>query len=191
MSIQRIAIYCGSNSGREPHYREAAVALVKVLAARGIDIVYGGASVGLMGEIANTALSLGRQVYGVIPQALIDKEIAHNGLSEMHVVQTMHERKLKMSELADGFIALPGGLGTLEEIFEMLTWQQLEFHQKPCAFLNVSGYYNHLLQFLQHTVDEGFVRDGHHQMILHNDNAEALVDAMLAFKPITVRKWIN
>ena len=189
--MKRICVYCGSSPGRVPAYREAARGLAAELVSRGIDLVYGGASVGTMGVIADAVLEAGGQVFGVIPQALVDKEVAHHGLSELHVVQSMHERKAKMAELSDGFVALPGGWGTIEEIFEMLTWAQLGFHQKPCGLLNISGYYDHLYTFLKHAFDQHFVREEFRPMIMMEQTAAALLDRYQQYQAPSVKKWIG
>src|SRR3954464_8084735 len=159
--MRRVCVYCGSSPGSDPAYREAAVALVHALAERGIGVVYGGAHVGLMGVVADEALAGRAQAIGRIPQALVDREIAHTGLDDLRVVGSMHERKAQMAELADAFVALPGGLGTLEELFEVATWSQLGLHDKACGVLNVRGYYDGLAAFLDHAVGEGFLRAQH------------------------------
>ena len=166
MPMQRLCVYCGSNQGRQPAYLAAASELAGALHERGISLVYGGASVGLMGQLADTLLALGGEVIGVMPQALVDKEVSHSGLTELRVVASMHERKSLMAELSDGFIALPGGYGTLEELFEVLTWTQLGYHSKPCALLNIAEYFDHLLRFLENTVKEQFVKPIHGDMLL-------------------------
>ena len=180
--INRLCVYCGSSMGKNDVYREAAHQLGGVLARRDIGLVYGGASIGLMGTIADTVLSNGGDVFGVIPKSILDFEVAHANLTELHVVADMHERKAKMTELADGFIALPGGLGTLEELFEALTWLQLGFHSKPCAVLNVNGYYDQLLSFLQHIGESGFAKPSHLNNLIVASEADELIDRMLAFQ---------
>ncbi|MBL4645953.1 MAG: TIGR00730 family Rossman fold protein, partial [Rhizobiales bacterium] len=152
--IKRICVFCGSNPGNDPQYLQSAEALAKAIVARGYEVVYGGAEVGLMGKIADTALAAGGHVVGVMPKALIEKEIEHKGLSELHEVSSMHERKALMADLSDGFIALPGGVGTLEEIFEIWTWAQLGHHDKPLAFMNIAGFYDPLCAFLDHQSSE-------------------------------------
>ena len=188
--MKRVCVYCGSSPGRLPAYAEAAAALGRELAQRNIGLVYGGASVGIMGVIADAVLEQGGDVIGVMPQSLVDKEVSHAGLTELRVTQSMHERKALMAELADGFIALPGGIGTLEELFEVLTWSQLGFHQKPCALLNIQNYYDGLVSFLNHTVVEQFVKPGHRQTLLTADQPGDLIDSMLAYRPISTGKWI-
>ena len=163
--VKRICVFCGSRSGARPQYSEAARDLAGELLKRRIGLVYGGASVGIMGEIADTMRAGGGEVIGVIPQSLVEREIAHPNLSELRVVNSMHERKQLMADLADGFIALPGGLGTLDELFEALTWAQLGFHAKPCALVNTSGYYDHLSAFLAHAATEKFVAHNHSSML--------------------------
>lgn len=170
---------------------EAARTLGRELVKRDITLVYGGAHVGIMGEIADTVLSAGGEVIGIMPKALVDKEIAHNGLTDLRIVGSMHERKAMMEEISDGFIALPGGMGTLEEIFEVLTWSQLGYHRKPCSLLNIKGYYDFLTQFLDHTVEEGFVKPVHRGMILIEDNTEKLLDLMAEYVSPKADKWIG
>jgi uncharacterized protein (TIGR00730 family) len=175
--VKRICVYCGSSGGRHSDYAAAATALGQLLAQNGIGLVYGGAAIGIMGVIADAVLAGGGSVSGVIPQALKDKEIAHEGLTELHVVESMHERKSLMAVLSDGFIAMPGGYGTLEEIVETLTWGQLQFHNKPCGLLNVNGYFDHLLAFLQHAEAQGFIKSGHREMLLVDDNPQVLLNS--------------
>ncbi|GJM05232.1 MAG: cytokinin riboside 5'-monophosphate phosphoribohydrolase [marine bacterium B5-7] len=176
--MEKVCVYCGSSSGKQPEYGYAARRLAKALTLRGIGVVYGGASVGIMGEIADAVLAGGGEVIGVIPQALADKEIAHEGLTELKIVGSMHERKQEMMALSDGFIALPGGLGTQEELFEALTWSQLGIHKKPCGLLNVEGYYDKLCAFLDHAVEEQFVKTYHREMLLVEDSPEKLLTLM-------------
>lgn len=177
--IRRVCIYCGSRVGARPAYAEAAAAVGAMLAEAGVGIVTGGGKVGLMGVVADAALKAGGEVIGVIPRALLEREVGHVGLSELHVVETMHERKATMATLSDAFVALPGGLGTLEEIAEALTWVQLGIHAKPCALLDVDGYYAPLATFLDHTVEEGFVATDRRAAILVADTPAALVGALL------------
>lgn len=176
--MQRVCVFCGSRPGRSPVYPDAAKQLAAALARRGIGIVYGGAGVGIMGTLADAALDLGGEVIGVIPQQLVDRERSHKHLSELHIVESMHERKALMGSLSDGFIALPGGLGTLEEFFEVLTWNQLGIHAKPCGLLNIDGFYDSLTSFLDHTVCEEFVPDSHRSFLLVQRAPEALLDDM-------------
>ncbi|MBB6521283.1 TIGR00730 family Rossman fold protein [Pseudoteredinibacter isoporae] len=189
--MKKICVYCGSNPGKSPEYIEAARTLARELVKHNIGLVYGGASVGIMGEIADTVLESGGEVIGVIPQALVEKEVSHHGLTELKVVNSMHERKSMMAEISDGFIALPGGLGTLEEIFEVLTWSQLGFHQKPCALLNAKQYYSKLAEFLDHAVEQAFIKATHREMLMVEEDPIALLHTMLAYKHPTVDKWIG
>lgn len=181
--MKSLCVYCGSSFGNSPLYAEAARALATEMVRQDIGLVYGGGKVGLMGVIADEVLALGGKAIGVIPQALFDKEVGHSGLSELHVVQTMHERKALMAELAEGFAALPGGIGTLEELFEILTWAQLGFHQKPVGVLNVEGFYDGLIAFLHMQVKQGFVRDQQAELLLHDETAPALIARMQAYVP--------
>jgi hypothetical protein len=187
----RLCIFCGSSPGARPDYAAATEELAKLLAQRGIGIVYGGASVGLMGLLADSALAAGGEVIGVIPAALQRKEIGHAGLTHLEVVSSMHERKALMAELSNGFIALPGGSGTLEELFEVFTWSQLGLHRKACALLNVAGYYAGLETFLDHAVNERFLRPEHRAMLLCEDTPEAVLDALERFEPPVVDKWLD
>lgn len=189
--MKRICVYCGSNPGRTPEYREAANQLGQALVKRGIGLVYGGASIGVMGAVANAVLEHGGEAIGIIPQSLATREVAHTSLSELIVVTSMHERKAKMAELSDGFIALPGGWGTFEEIFEALTWAQLGIHEKPCGLLNISGYFDHLALFLQHAMDEKFVREAYKPMIMMEQGPDDLLDRFAAYQPPKVHKWIG
>jgi len=182
-------VYCGSNSGSRPIYTEAARDLAAVLVRHELELVYGGADKGIMGVIADAVLELGGKVHGVIPKMLCDKELAHQGLTELHVVSTMHERKTMMAALSDGFIAMPGGYGTLEEIIEIVTWGQLRFHDKPCGLLNIEGYFDHLLQYLDNATAEGFLRDENRQMLLCADTATGLVKKFEEYTAPKVEKW--
>jgi uncharacterized protein (TIGR00730 family) len=186
----RICVYAGSNPGADPAYAEAAAELARLLAGRGIGIVYGGAHVGLMGILADTALQAGGEVIGVMPRALIDREIGHTGLTELHVVASMHERKALMAELSDGFVALPGGAGTLEELIEVYTWSQLGMHDKPMGVLNVNGYYDGLAVLLDHAMNEGFLRREHRAAMHAEPTPEALLDAFDGWRPSTLGKWL-
>lgn len=189
--MRRICVFLGSNSGRRPEYKEAAVALGTALAQRGLGLVYGGSSVGLMGALADAALAAGGEVIGVIPQRLVDKEVAHRGLADLRVVDSMHQRKALMAELADGFVALPGGIGTLEELFEVWTWAQLGGHDKPCALMNVAGYFDRLLGFLDHAVEEGFLRPVHRNMVVVADEPQRLLALLDDYRAPEVTKWIS
>lgn len=189
--MRKICVYCGSSSGNRPVYRDAARQLAETLVRQQMVLVYGGANLGLMGELANRALDLGGEVIGVMPKFLAEKEIAHTGLSDLRIVGSMHERKLLMAELADGFIALPGGLGTLEEIFEVLTWGQLGLHPKPCGFLNALNYYDHLVSFLDHAVEEKFLRPENRSAIFVETSPERMLQRFKNYRPSTVQKWIG
>lgn len=181
--MKSICIYCGSSFGNQPVYADAARVLAAEMVKHDIGLVYGGGKVGLMGVIADEILRLNGEATGVIPQALMDKEVGHTGLTQLHIVQNMHERKAKMAELADGFIAMPGGLGTLEELFEILTWAQLGFHQKPVGVLNVDGFYDGLVDFLQTQVRCGFVKAEQAELMLHAPTAPALMQQLRSFVP--------
>lgn len=177
--MKKICVYCGSSDGARPEYRQAAAALGRAMLEKDIDLVYGGASVGLMGKLADTVLKGGGRVTGVIPEFLLNREISHTGLTELVVVDSMHERKSMMADLSDGFIALPGGIGTMEELFEILTWSHLRFHNKPCALLNVAGYYDHLNAFMQHGVNQGFIRKKTGAKLIIKDDPKALLNLFL------------
>lgn len=181
--MKSLCVYCGSSFGKDTVYADAARLLAKEMVAQDIGLVYGGGKVGLMGVIADEVLKLGGAATGIIPQALFEKEVGHTGLTELRVVQDMHERKALMAELADGFVALPGGIGTLEELFEILTWAQLGFHQKPVGVLNVNGFYDGLIAFLQMQVAQGFVKDKQAALLLHESSAPALITRMQAYVP--------
>ncbi|WP_028537336.1 TIGR00730 family Rossman fold protein [Paludibacterium yongneupense] len=184
----KIAVFCGSSSGNNPEFTTAAQALGRTLAARDIELVYGGGKVGLMGTIADAVLAAGGKVTGVIPRALEAREVAHTSLSALHVVGDMHERKALMAQMADGFIAMPGGAGTLEEIFEAWTWAQLGYHRKPCGFLNVARYYDKLIAFMDDMVDHGFMKSPYREMVRVEHAPEPLLDALLTYTP-PLEKW--
>jgi uncharacterized protein (TIGR00730 family) len=187
--LNRICIYAGSNPGRDPAYAEAAEGLGRLLAERGIGVVFGGGKVGLMGVVADAALAAGAEVIGVMPRGLVDREIGHNGLTELRVVGSMHERKAQMAELSDGFIALPGGAGTLEELIEIYTWSQLGLHRKPMGVLNVRGYYDGLAALLDHAVHEGFLREQHRAALHVASDAAELLERFDGWEPTTLAKW--
>lgn len=189
--MNRICVYCGSNPGKLAQYREAARLLGYELASRGLGLVYGGAGIGVMGAVADAILERGGEAIGVIPQSLATKEVAHAGLDDLFIVESMHERKAKMAELSDGFVALPGGWGTFEEIFEMLTWAQLGFHEKPCGLLNVASYYDPLFTFLENAIDQQFVREEYRPMIIMDDKPGALLDRFNDYRAPRVKKWIG
>ncbi len=175
---KRICVYCGSSAGNNSEYALAADALGKTMAKRGYGLVYGGASIGLMGELADTVLDSGGEVIGVMPSILAEKEIAHPRLTDLHVTSSMHDRKSVMADLSDAFVAMPGGLGTLEELFEIWTWGQLGFHDKPIGILNIDGYFDGILSFLDHAVIEGFVKGPHRDMLIETDSPDDLFDSI-------------
>jgi uncharacterized protein (TIGR00730 family) len=188
---KRICVFCGSSSGARPSYAEAAASLARHLAANRIAIVYGGARVGLMGTLADAALDAGGEVIGVIPRSLVEKEVSHPGLSDLQVVGSMHERKARMAELSDAFIALPGGFGTFEELCEVLTWTQLGLHRKPCGILNIDGYYDPLLALFDHAVTERFLKPAHRRIVISDSRPESLVSRLLEFQVPAIDKWID
>lgn len=189
--LRRICVYCGSNAGINPLHRSAAYALGAFLAENGFGVVYGGGNVGLMGAVADGALSQKGEVIGVIPQSLMEKELGHGGVTELHVVRSMHERKQLMVDLSDGFIALPGGFGTMDEMFETLTWLQLSFHEKPVGLLNVDGFFDGLITFIGHMSGEGFLKPEHAACLLVETAPAALLSRMGAFRPPELGKWIE
>jgi len=189
--IQRICVFCGSSPGASPRYAAVARQLGGLLAERGLTLVYGGGNVGLMGVLANAVLAGGGDVIGVIPQALADLEVAHTGLPDLRIVGSMHERKALMAELADAFIALPGGLGTLEEFCEILTWAQLGLHRKPCGLLNTGDYFRQLIAFLDHAVSERFLRPEHRAMVQVEEEPSMLMDRLRDFQAPASEKWID
>ncbi|NMZ60518.1 TIGR00730 family Rossman fold protein [Pseudomonas nitroreducens] len=191
MPLRSICVFCGASPGATPIYQEAAEALGRHLAENGIQLVYGGGAVGLMGMVANAALAAGGEVIGIIPQSLKDAEVGHSGLTRLEVVDGMHARKARMAELSDAFIALPGGLGTLEELFEVWTWGQLGYHAKPLGLLEVNGFFDPLLAFLDHLVQERFVRQPHRDMLQRAASPAELVDALAAWKPLAAPKWVD
>jgi uncharacterized protein (TIGR00730 family) len=190
-ALRSLCVYCGSNTGADPEFAAATRAMAALLAGRGIRVVYGGGAVGLMGVLADAALAEGGEVVGVIPQALMDREIGHKGLTELHVVGSMHERKALMAELADGFVALPGGVGTLEELVEVYTWSQLGLHRKPLGVLNVAGYYDGLAAFLDHAVEERFLRPGHRAVLAVEAEPCALLGRLERAEPPPLAKWLD
>ena len=189
--MKRICVFAGSSPGGRPEYTDAARDLGQALIARHLGLVYGGGDVGLMGVIADTVLELGGDVVGVIPRPLVDREVAHHRLTELRVVASMHDRKAQMEELSDGFVVLPGGFGTLEEFLEILTWAQLGIHSKPCGLLNVAGYYDTLLKFLDQTVDAEFVKPENRNLVLVDGSASDLLDQFEKYDPPKVRKWVD
>jgi uncharacterized protein (TIGR00730 family) len=189
--VQSVCLYLGSSPGARPEYEAVVRQLATLIAERGMTLIYGGGNVGLMGIAANAALDAGGKVIGIIPSDIADKEVGHVGVTELQVVDSMHERKMRMAKLADGIIALPGGLGTLEELFEMLTWSQLGFHNKPIGLVNVAGYYDLLLSFLDHMVDERFVKQIHRDLLLTDENPATLLDTLVAWQPTVADKWLD
>ena len=188
--MKRICVFCGANTGKRDQYSTAAKDLATELVSREIEIVYGGGRIGLMGVLAERAIELGGRVIGVIPESLATKEVAHDSISELIVVGSMHERKAKMAELSDGFISLPGGIGTIEETFEMLTWSQLGFHNKPCGIINVLGFYDKLIEFLNHISEEKFFMDIYRRMLIVETDPPALLERFEQYKPPQVKHWI-
>jgi uncharacterized protein (TIGR00730 family) len=189
--LRRLCVFAGSNVGARPEYAAAAAALAERMAARGIGLVYGGGKVGLMGVLADTILGAGGEAVGVMPQALVNREIAHTGLTELEVVGSMHERKALMAELADGFVAVPGGIGTLEELVEVFTWSQLGIHAKPYGVLDVAGFYAGLSGLLDHMVREGFLRAESRAGLVSASEPGALLERLEAWEPVTVSKWLD
>jgi uncharacterized protein (TIGR00730 family) len=187
--VRRVCVYAGSNPGSQPAYADGARALATTLAERGIGLVYGGSKLGLMGVLADTVLEHGGEAIGVMPQALLDREIAHTDLTELKIVGSMHERKALMADLSDAFVAVPGGIGTLEELIEVYTWSQLGIHQKACGVLNVDGYYDHLARFLDHAVMRGFLKPEHRAVLTVAEDPRHLLDRLAAFRPPGVGKW--
>jgi len=191
MNLKSLCVYCGSSPGLRPAYIEAAEAFGRLIATEGIALVYGGGNVGLMGALADSALQAGGKVIGVIPEQMVAKELAHNGLTELHRVESMHERKMKMAELADAFVALPGGAGTLEEIFEVITWTQLGLHSKPCAFLDVEHYYARLFRFLDHMAEQRFIKQEHLASLIRGHDPNDLLIKLRNYTPAVIDKWID
>jgi uncharacterized protein (TIGR00730 family) len=190
--MRRICVFCGASPGARTEYTQATMELARLLVGDGIGVVYGGGGVGLMGALADAVIAEGGEIIGVIPGALVDREIAHRDVPDMRVVGSMHERKAEMAELADAFIALPGGIGTLEELFEVYTWAQLGLHHKPCALLNVAGYYDGVASFLAHAVDERFLRVEHHEMLMVESEPGLLIERLRKFEPdAALPKWID
>jgi uncharacterized protein (TIGR00730 family) len=189
--FRRVAVYCGSSGGVGPHYLDAARGVGAYLAERGIDLVYGGGRVGMMGAVAEGAIIKGGKVYGVIPEKLRSRELAHEGLTELFVVDSMHARKTMMASMADAFVALPGGWGTLEEVFEVVTWSQLNYHKKPVGLLNVRGYFDHLVAFLDHAMTEGFIRPIHRPLCASADTMDALLDRLSKLQIPDIGRWIE
>ena len=189
--MKSLCIYCGSSPGSSPIYAQAARSLARHMVNDNIALVYGGGNVGLMGIIADEIMRLGGIATGVIPTALLEKELGHTGLTKLHIVKDMHERKALMADLADGFIAMPGGIGTLEELFEVFTWAQLGFHQKPIGLLNVDGFYDGLIQFIQHMVSQRFLKAEQADLLINAPDGAALLERFKAFVPLNVTKWLD
>jgi uncharacterized protein (TIGR00730 family) len=189
--MKSVCVFCGSNPGNDEVYGAGARAMGAEIARRGLVLVYGGGAVGLMGIVANAALEAGGEVHGIIPRALREKEIGHNGLTRLEVVDTMHTRKARMAELSDGFVAMPGGIGTFEEIFEIWTWGQLGIHTKPLGFLNIAGFYDPLAAFLDNTVEAGFLKQSHRAMAMTDTEPATLLDRMEQYVPSATFKWVE
>ncbi|CAN5339782.1 TIGR00730 family Rossman fold protein [soil metagenome] len=189
--MKSVCVFCGSNPGNDPVYADAARAMCAEIARRGMVLFYGGGAVGLMGIVADAALAAGGEVHGIIPRALREKEVGHYGLTRLEIVETMHIRKARMAELSDGFIAMPGGIGTFEELFEIWTWGQLGIHDKPLAFLNVAGFYDPLASFLDNTVEAGFLKQAHRAMAMTDTQPATLLDRMEQYVPAATYKWVE
>lgn len=190
-SLKAVCVFCGSSPGADPAFEHAARETGRAIAERGLALVYGGAKVGLMGQVADAALAAGGEVFGVLPRGLAAKELAHTGLTRLEVVESMHERKARMAELSDGFLSLPGGIGTLEEAFEVWTWGQLGFHAKPVGFLNVAGFYDPLRAFLNHMTGQAFLKPMHRDMAIFADTPQAALGAFEAYQPPATDKWME
>ncbi|MCA3018646.1 MAG: TIGR00730 family Rossman fold protein [Rhodocyclaceae bacterium] len=190
-TLNSLCLFCGASPGADPAYRDAAASFGTTLAHRNIRLIYGGGSVGLMGVAADACLAAGGEVVGVIPRMLMEKEVGHAGVTQMHVVETMHDRKALMTELSDGFIALPGGFGTLDELFESLTWQQLAYHTKPIGLLNVNGFFDALIAFLDHARDERFLRDLHRESLQVDTDLSVLIDKLRRAEAPDTGKWLD
>ncbi len=189
--MKSVCVFCGSNPGNDPVYAEGARAMGVEIARRGMVLVYGGGAVGLMGIVADAALAAGGEVHGIIPRALREKEVGHHHLTRLEIVETMHIRKARMAELSEGFIAMPGGIGTFEELFEIWTWAQLGIHDKPLAFLNVAGFYDPLATFLDNTVEAGFLKQTHRAMTITDTEPATLLDRMEQYVPAVTYKWVE
>lgn len=190
-NMRRICVYCGSSSGSSPVLARSAEQFGRLLAEQGMGLVYGGGNVGLMGTLADAVLAAGGEVIGVIPEALLEKELGHRGVSKLHVTTSMHERKQLMADLCDGFVALPGGVGTLEELFETWTWLQLSFHEKPVGVWNVGAFYDWLADLLPHLVGQGFLRQHHADILLLDSDPNRLLERMADFQPLPIEKWVD
>lgn len=189
--LSTVCVFCGSNPGTDPEFMEAATQTGRFLAENGIRMVFGGGRVGLMGQVADTVMAEGGEVIGVIPRDLAEKEVAHQNLTELHVVNSMHERKALMAKLSDGFVAMPGGFGTFEEICEVITWTQLGFQEKPCGILNVNGYYADLISLFDKATENGFIHSQHRRLVLVSDRIDDLIEKFRSFKPNHLEKWLD
>ncbi|MEO8097937.1 MAG: TIGR00730 family Rossman fold protein [Acidobacteriota bacterium] len=189
--MRTLCVFCGAHAGARPEYADAALTLGRILAEQGITLVYGAGNIGLMGILADSCLAAGGKVIGVIPDALVRHEVAHLGLTELRVVESMHQRKAMMADLADAFIALPGGVGTFEELFEIWTWSQLGLQRKACGLLNVGGYYDHLIALADHAVTEGFLKQAHRDVLVVDTVPERLLEDLRRFEPVETPKWIG
>ncbi|HPR58069.1 MAG TPA: TIGR00730 family Rossman fold protein [Bacteroidales bacterium] len=189
--MKTVCVFCGSGVGKHPEYSTKARMLGELIAGKNLRLVYGGGNIGLMREVADSALAAGGEVIGVMPQNIVEKEIAHHAITKLHVVNSMHERKALMADLSDAFIALPGGFGTLDEIFEIMTWNQLEIITKPTGLLNIEGYFDHLIQFIRHAVHEKFVRPEHQSNLIVETDANNLLEKLQDFRPVKAEKWID
>lgn len=189
--MKSICVFCGSSEGNDPVFIKSAQQLAELLVSQNIDLIYGGASVGMMGALANEVIRLGGKASGVIPKPIFEKEVAHRGLTELYVVKSMHERKQMMYDLSDGFIAMPGGIGTLEELFEILTWAQLGLHKKPCGVFNVENYFDSILNFLNQALEKGFIKEKYKQLFLNDSDPQKLLEKMKRYSPILEKKWMD
>jgi len=189
--MKSVCVFCGSSVGRRPEYSAKAKSLGKAIAGRNLKLVYGGGNIGLMREVADSVIENDGEVIGVMPRLIVDKEIAHQHITQLHIVGSMHERKALMAELSDAFIAMPGGFGTIDELFEIMTWNQLEIISKPAGLLNIEGYFDHLLNFISHAVDEKFVRSEHQKNLIVEDDENRLLDRLEQFSPTKAEKWID
>jgi uncharacterized protein (TIGR00730 family) len=189
--MKSVCVFCGSSVGRQPEYIEGARRLGNLIATKKMTLVYGGGNIGLMREVADSALSAGGKVIGVMPRSIVEKEIAHRNITQLHVVGSMHERKALMAEISDGFIALPGGFGTIDELFEIMTWNQLEIISKPTGLLNINGFFDQLINYIAHVVSEKFVRREHQENLIVDVDETRLLNRMAEFRPVAAEKWID
>jgi uncharacterized protein (TIGR00730 family) len=189
--MKSVCVFCGSSVGRQPEYIEGARRLGNLIATKKMTLVYGGGNIGLMREVADSALSAGGKVIGVMPRSIVEKEIAHKDITKLHIVGSMHERKALMAEISDGFIALPGGFGTIDELFEIMTWNQLEIISKPTGLLNINGFFDQLINYISHAVSEKFVRKEHQENLIVDVDETRLLNRMAEFRPVAAEKWID